>query len=177
MRKVGSDRHCSQVSRAIVASLLVTTLWTAGGAQPTLAGRGVKPSLSGAEAIYYQGTKEFMQSKQRGGGNYNWSDNGCSVPAAVRITTPATNFAKIYFLNQCKQHDFGYANFGRLDPTESRRKSVDDHFYSRMKARCLDKEITTNLSFGPGGLVIACRSAAEAFYRGVRTFGKRYFSQ
>lgn len=174
-RNINGYRRSSQFLKAIVASLLVGTLFLADGVQATLAAPPVKPTLKGAEAIFIQGTKEFMQAKQLKGGGYNWSDNGCSVPTTVKIVAVTSNFAAKYFKNQCIQHDFGYANFGRLDPTENRRKWVDDHFYSRMVARCGDKDIVMTMPLG--ALPSACLAHASAFYAAVRKYGKSHFSQ
>lgn len=127
------------------------------------------PTKSGAIAIFYQGTGDFMNRKAQGGGGYNWTDDGCSVPTFVKIAAPVTAYASWIFSSQCKQHDFGYRNFGgslRLDPTSSRRKSVDDHFYGRMNARCGAWEIVFS---GQGPL---CLANSLAFYTAVRVFGR-----
>jgi hypothetical protein len=103
------------------------------------------PTLSGAVDIFYQGTGSFMSRK-----------------AVVYV-------AKLFLADQCKQHDFGYRNFGgslRLDPTESRRRSVDDWFYGRMNARCGVWWIRYS------GNELVCRTNALLYYTAVRHFGR-----
>lgn len=127
------------------------------------------PTLSGAVDIFYQGTGSFMSRKAAGGGGYNWTDDGCSVPSFVAIAAPVVYVAKLYLADQCKQHDFGYRNFGgslRLDPTESRRRSVDDWFYGRMNARCGVWWIRYS------GNELVCRTNALLYYTAVRNFGR-----
>lgn len=126
-------------------------------------------TLARANDIYYRGTDSFMSIKRsppaadRG---FDWSDDGCSVPFSIP-TVPSV----VWFPDQCRQHDFGYRNYGsaappRLDPTESRRRSVDDHFYGRMNARCGAWWIRY------GGQEPVCLASSLAFYGAVRNFGR-----
>ncbi len=154
----------SRVSQ-LGSALLVTTALAVGIGTPALAA----PTKQGAIAIFYQGTDNFMSRKAQGGDGYVWSDDGCSVPLVVKIAVPVAAYASWQFQNQCKQHDFGYRNFGgslRLDPTESRRNWVDDWFHSRMQARC--GAWTIRLT----GQEPLCRANALIFYTAVRNFGR-----
>ncbi|MGB8860157.1 MAG: phospholipase A2 [Ilumatobacteraceae bacterium] len=155
----------SRFTRLGTALLVAASLAFGGGASTALAA----PTKQGAIDIFYQGTGSFMARKAQGGGGYVWTDDGCSVPLAVKIVAPVMAYASWQFKDQCKQHDFGYRNFGgslRLDPTESRRNSVDDHFHGRMQARCGAWEIRFS------GQEPLCRANALIFYTAVRNFGK-----
>jgi hypothetical protein len=98
-----------------------------------------------AEEIFYRGTNSFMDTKRgtkssldRG---FDWTDDGCSVPTAVKIAWPPAAIGSWVFEDQCKQHDFGWRNFGpksrlQLDTHLFRKWSIDLHFGDRMEARC-----------------------------------------
>jgi hypothetical protein len=150
------------IIRAVAIAVAASFLYASG---PVVAA----PTKQGAIDIFYQGTGSFMSRKAQGGEGYNWSDDGCSVPTVVKIVAVTTAFASQIFVDQCKQHDFGYRNFGgslRLDPTESRRRSVDDHFYGRMNARCGAWWIRYS------GGELACLGHSLVFYTAVRNFGR-----
>ncbi len=149
--------------RAVTAAILVVASLGVGAVV------FAAPTKSGAITIFYQGTGDFMNRKAQGGGGYVWTDDGCSVPLAVKIAAPVTAYAALQFKDQCKQHDFGYRNFGgslRLDATETRRKSVDDYFHGRMNARCGAWSIRYS------GQEPLCLVNSLAFYTAVRNFGK-----
>lgn len=124
---------------------------------------------AGAIDYFYRSNSSFMSVKSRGGGGYNWTDDGCSVPTFVKVASPIAAYASWQFSSQCKQHDFGYRNFGgslRLDPTSSRRASVDSHWLGLMNSHCGAWAIRYS---GQEGV---CRSNALVFYGAVRAFGK-----
>ena len=150
--------------KLLSASLIATSVLGVGSVSTVHAA-----DRRGAEKIFYQTTPSFMAAKAKKGNGYDWDDNGCSVPNAVVIVSATAFFAKMYFSNECKQHDFGYRNFGgnlRLDPTEARRKSVDDHFLAQMMTRCNSLVV---------GLKQGCQLHAKAFYEAVRKFGRLFF--
>jgi hypothetical protein len=95
---------------------------------------------------------------------FDWSDDGCSVPRSVRIVLPPTALGTAVFADQCRQHDFGWRNFGRglqLDPTPARKWWVDGIFHARMHERCGVWWIRY------AGLEPACRLTADAFHLAV----------
>lgn len=88
---------------------------------------------------------------------FDWDTDGCSPP------TPAP-WAEA-FHEACVIHDFGYRNYGgqglRLDPTEARRKIIDDRLYEEMLWICSDR---------PEAL-LNCPGAARTMYQAVRQYG------
>lgn len=103
----------------------------------------------------------------------DWSTDGCSVPEFYVVSYSVRKYAQKTFFNACARHDFGYRNYGsdnkhgpHLDPTEHRRKELDDRFAFEMHAICSHKQ-------GLSGTF--CRKNAAAMYHGVRVLGKSYF--
>ncbi|OAR25728.1 hypothetical protein A8W25_09240 [Streptomyces sp. ERV7] len=93
---------------------------------------------------------------------FDWDTDGCSPP------TPRS-WARA-FQDACVIHDFGYRNYGgqrlRLDPTEARRKSIDDRLLEEMLRICTDR---------PGTLP-NCPGTARTMYQVVRLYGGSAFN-
>lgn len=131
-------------------------------------------TIARADAIFYRSTVSFMEIKRSGprtDPDLDWSDDGCSVPWYVELAAPVLRYASAVFREQCQQHDFGYRNYGsapfpRLDPSEARRRSIDDHFYAQMRIRCGEWWIRYL-----GGQAL-CSMMAHAYYLAVRLFGR-----
>jgi hypothetical protein len=113
--------------------------------------------------------ERFMEVKGRAkrglDGKFNWSDDGCSPS-----WTPAWLYRNL-FEKQCKQHDFGYRNFGSgsaLGRNEDTRVWIDGRFKTEMRRRCAK---FTGLKAANG---VTCRSDANIVYDGVRgtTWGR-----
>jgi PKD repeat protein len=96
-----------------------------------------------AEMIGIMGTSldDFYAAKARGGGGYDWTDNGCSVPGGLRRFFVWADF----FLRACARHDWGYYNFGQssqagqttwFEATDTRRNYIDDNFIKDMTILC-----------------------------------------
>lgn len=82
-----------------------------------------------------------------------------------RLLTPTPAPWAEAFHEACVIHDFGYRNYGgqglRLDPTEARRKIIDDRLYEEMLWICSDR---------PEAL-LNCPGAARTMYQAVRQYG------
>ncbi|WP_022927751.1 phospholipase A2 [Patulibacter americanus] len=120
-------------------------------------------------------------------GKIIWDKNGCSVPKAILEIEvgaggwlrgkPVSYYAGL-FQKSCDRHDFGYRNYGsnsdglKLDPTESRRASIDTRFGSNMDHQCeeiFDREYVEALQRG------LCFKAADAFQTAVQQQGQDHF--
>ena len=91
---------------------------------------------------------------------FNWSSDDCSVPKAVKFVVPETGIGSLVFSNQCKQHDFGWRNYGnglRLSRTASTKLSIDSHFGGLMRDRCGAWWIRASGQQAP------CKTTAAAF--------------
>jgi len=150
---------------AVLAPVIVVALVAAPGPHAVA---DTVPSAADAALVYFRNNREFLARKRLGGDGFDWSDNGCSVPWALRLSVPTLSFAARTFAAECSQHDFAYRNFGgvlRLDPSAARRLQVDRHFYRLLRARCTAADIVRRHA------VLLCRFYARAFYRAVRIFG------
>ncbi|WP_188274867.1 phospholipase A2 [Streptomyces sp. CBMA152] len=106
--------------------------------------------------------REFPAYAQQHEQPFDWDTDGCSPP------TPRL-WAQV-FHDACVIHDFGYRNYGgqrlRLDPTEARRKSIDDRLLEEMLRICHDR---------PDALA-NCADTARTMYQVVRQFGGLAFN-
>jgi hypothetical protein len=156
--------------RTIVAT--ATMALAVAAAQPPAQGAATpttRPTRAGAEAIFYVPTERFLALKRRHVGPYNWTDDGCSVPAFLNVSVPVLRYASSTFVAQCAQHDFAYRNFGgalHLDRSETRRRSVDRYFYAQMRSRCHQRDVVRPHR------VTRCLAYARLFYLAVRAFGR-----
>jgi hypothetical protein len=102
---------------------------------------------------------------------FNWTDDGCSpwfIPKAIY---------RNMFDGPCKQHDFGYRNFGnglQLGRNDETRSWIDARFLDEMRRLC-------NANFSSGWQALnrqACLKIAEVVWAGVRShFGRSAFYQ
>lgn len=126
------------------------------------------------------------------GGNYNryklaypgafdWSNNGCSVPAYIWVPSPvAMIYTKKVFVNACNRHDFGYRNFGnnpngkvrlKLGPNAATKAAIDSQFLANMRQQC-------HISYSGklrAPVRAQCLSVAQAFYVAVKYRGNKAF--
>lgn len=68
--------------------------------------------------------------------SFDWTDDGCSGREQIGFVS---NIYRDLFNQPCRQHDFGYRNFGRgltLEHTELRRAWIDSRFLGEMKRLC-----------------------------------------
>ncbi|MEV6548584.1 phospholipase A2 [Streptomyces sp. NPDC051597] len=153
---------------ALCGSLL---LGAVPNAAPAAAATDTPPgaALQGRPATYPEKVREradFLQSRnyrefptyaRHHERPFDWRTDGCSPP------TPRL-WAQV-FHDACVIHDFGYRNYGgqglRLDPTEGRRRHVDDRFYEEMLRICVDH---------PDALA-NCTGTARLMYQVVRQYG------
>jgi hypothetical protein len=112
-----------------------------------------------------------------------WEKDGCSIPKAAyaALGPVAGRLLKVYdddFRKSCDRHDFGYRNYGSvdgglaLDPTEKRRKAIDDRFHKNMDLQCdriFDRKIVEYVQRK------ACHKASDVFYEAVRGYGEDDF--
>lgn len=76
--------------------------------------------------------------KPRPYNSFDWTDDGCSGREQIG---PVSNIYRDLFNLPCRQHDFGYRNFGKgltLERTEARRAWIDARFLTEMKRLCND---------------------------------------
>lgn len=116
-----------------------------------------------------------------------WDNNGCSVPKDILELEvgvggwlrgkPVAYYADL-FEKSCDRHDFGYRNYGtdagglKLDPTESRRASIDSRFGSNMDHQCKEVFDRKYVEAVQRGL---CYKAADAFQTAVSKKGQSKF--
>jgi len=100
---------------------------------------------------------------------FNWTDDGCS-PSWV----PEELYRNL-FDGPCKQHDFGYRNFGnglQLGRNDETRAWIDERFLTEMRRLCSD-------NFSRPWQILnkkACLEMANVVYGGVRSpFGRAAF--
>jgi Prokaryotic phospholipase A2 len=90
---------------------------------------------------------------------FNWTSDGCSLPAPVADNE--------LFREACDLHDFGYRNYGHglaLSPNEDTRNWIDDRFRDEMNRIC-DNTYS-------GWRNTSCRWDAGIYYGGVRHRGR-----
>ncbi len=89
-----------------------------------------------ADRIMRMTLGDFVRHKQGEPGPYDWSDDGCSGPAVVRV------IYRDLFDEPCQQHDFGYRNYGhgdlQLSMDEDTRDWIDSRFLQEMRRLCHD---------------------------------------
>lgn len=67
---------------------------------------------------------------------FDWTDDGCS---GRDVFGPVSNVWRNLFNKPCRQHDFGYRNFGKgltLERTEAKRAAIDARFRVEMNKLC-----------------------------------------
>ena len=115
--------------------------------------------------LFHTPMNAFLAAKAaRNPATLDWNDNGCSI-----VPDDPIGFD---FLHSCQRHDFGYRNYkiqGRC--SEDERGKIDENFKKDMLNEC-DEEY--------GGILesldrIACRGAANVYFRGVRAVGEKFF--
>ncbi len=167
------------VACVMVIAALITTAGSASAAAPLSRAKLAKA----ASAVEYEKVGGSLYGKYKKAAGYskqlNWTNDGCSIPTkalvAAAVVSPATFLAMLkyerVFQHSCDRHDFGYRNYGKntktsgphlkLDPTQSRKNSIDSKFYSNMKLQC-DRD------YGfPYISRTACKVAARGFYLAV----------
>jgi hypothetical protein len=96
--------------------------------------------------------------------SFDWTDDGCSGREQIGAIS---NVYRNLFNQPCRQHDFGYRNFGKgltLEHTEARRAWIDSRFRTEMKSVC-------NNSFAKwwqAANKYACLTEADAVYHVIR---------
>ncbi|MCC3776808.1 phospholipase A2 [Streptomyces sp. UNOB3_S3] len=148
---------------ALCGSFLIGTLPGAASAAATGATRAghADQVRERADFLMARTYREFPAYARQHEKPFDWTTDGCTHP------TPRS-WAKV-FHDACVIHDFGYRNYGggglRLDPTEARRKSVDDRFLEEMLRICRDRpDALTN-----------CPGAARTMHQAVRQYGGAAF--
>lgn len=154
---------------ALSGALLGTTVTTAAASpgQPTdvqIGAQAVQAAapLQRADFLMNQTYRQFPAYAQRREAPFDWTADGCTA-------TPWP-WSKV-FRAACVIHDFGYRNYGNhgttrlhLDPTENRRKWIDERLLQEMQRICND-----------GRLGLPCKSAATTIYGAVRAYGRSLF--
>lgn len=138
-----------------------------------------------AESVVYGGVGAgHLEAVRAQYTQFNPTTDGCSVPWQILkfpgLNWSLNNFSEVV-LEACVIHDFGYRNFGqnglRLDPTEDRRKTIDQAFLNNAHTLC-------NNAF-PGGTWnllakrnrSACNTNAYFYYESIRLRGAGSFQE
>lgn len=159
-----------RVLRSLTATLLAVVLLAA--VTPSASATGNVWSHSQrwnrAHQIHFGSTPQFMQywnSDHSTGIDTTliWSSDGCGgmPPILNAAFNPWMPFA-----DQCRQHDFGYRNFGNLYAPAWYKSNIDSHFYWRMVDRCGVWWIRYS------GNESQCNAGAMTFYGAVYHVGK-----
>lgn len=118
-------------------------------------------------------------------GKFNYSNDGCSVPAYVSfagLTGAAVTYYKGVFKNACIIHDFGYRNFGSGTQAGYKQYSLNKDYLtanqrgwglSGAKAN-IDRRFLSQMQMICSSRIdeIVCDRAASVFYTAVKNFGK-----
>lgn len=144
------------------------------------------PAQAGPSRTTLQNAASRVEYENQGGPAYgyyhkkypkqlNWTNDGCSVPAAMLsyrgLGAVLRNYSNV-FRHSCDRHDFGYRNYGsntstpgrhpKFDPDRYRKDTIDKRFLTNMGIQCRK---TYNAGFGRN----ACYVAATVFYKAVNT--------
>jgi Prokaryotic phospholipase A2 len=107
----------------------------------------------------------FMAAKSLTRPPFDWSDDACSGPT--------WDNALPFSSDPCRQHDFGYRNFGRgltLGSDEAHRRWIDDRLKTELQRSCNERYTGWSGWLGP-----ACRQVANTFHIAVRNWGRTAF--
>jgi len=107
----------------------------------------------------------FMAAKALAAVPFDWRDDGCSGPT--------WDAALLFSPDPCRQHDFGYRNFGGglgLGRDEAHRRWIDDRLKSELQRSCNERYSGWSAWIGP-----PCRQAANSFHIAVRNWGRSAF--
>lgn len=170
----------------VVAATMLALVPAAGLAMPAQAtSRATLKDAAEKVAFEAVGGSNYAKYKKAYPKELNWTNDGCSVPDAIVVASPALGavlktYGKV-FESSCDRHDFGYRNFGsatstpgthpKFSPTRATKNKIDSRFYANMKIQCDDKF---------GGILKtplreACKVAAATFYDAVSHFADSAF--
>ncbi|MFC4517294.1 phospholipase A2 [Streptomyces ehimensis] len=126
--------------------------------------RATQSLLERADFLMASTYREFPAYARQREAPFDWDTDGCSRPTPQAWAT--------VFRDACVMHDFGYHNYGnrgttrlRLDPTETRRKAIDDRFLQEMQRICDDRPQT----------LANCQGAARTMHQAVRQYAGSAF--
>lgn len=167
----------------IVAVLLLGLIPAAGLVTPASAASRAALTDAATRVAFEPVTGgEFSKYRKIYPTELNWSNDGCSVPKAIILVSPALalviNHYGSVFRDSCVRHDFGYRNFGsntagqgphpKLGANAATKARIDSTFYSNMKIQCAAK-------YHNWATKKACNSAASVFYTAVSKGGNSSF--
>jgi hypothetical protein len=118
-----------------------------------------------ATSIVNSNFHTFMAIKASTPSPFDWSDDGCSGPT--------WDAGLPFSADPCRQHDFGYRNFGRglqLGRDEAHRSWIDDRLKAELQRSCDERYIGFIGWLGP-----LCRQSANSFHIAVRNWGRGAF--
>ena len=174
----------SLLCTVVTAVAVLLAVPTSADAAATTASAPTRAQLAAAvQAVEYEnvGGPNFGYYFHKYPTQIDWQTDGCSVPSSILHAPGLGNVLKYYsgvFNHSCVRHDFGYRNYGsgvknglRLDPTEARKKTIDNRFHSNLDIQCKS-------AYSGVTKVVqreACYAAAKIFYDAVATFGGQAF--
>lgn len=172
-----------KISAVLVACVVTAAAMLGSAGSAAAAGVSRAALAKAASAVEYEdvGGSNYGHYKKTSGyaTQLNWTNDGCSIPTAALVAagilSPVTLAAmlkyKAVFEHSCDRHDFGYRNYGKntktpgphlkLNPTETRKHSIDVQFRDNMDLQCTQKYGFPYISR------TACIGAAEGFYLAV----------
>lgn len=160
MRLRSAGRWSVPVAGAAAATVVLAGTALAGPPAPS------NSTVARANEIMSLGYEEFTRTPQEP--PFVWSTDGCSSPV------PADPY-RIVFDKPCRQHDFGYRNYGAdygvaLSVTRETKDWIDSRFLEEMRRHCED-----SYSDGTSSAFRRCQGAASAYYYAVQRGGDEAF--
>ena len=172
-----------KISAVLIACVVAAAAMLGAAGSASAAGKSRAALAKAASAVEYEKVGGSLYGHYKHATGYstqlNWTNDGCSIPTkalvVAGILSPVTLAAmlkyKAVFQASCDRHDFGYRNYGKntstkgphlkLDPTQSRKNSIDVKFKSNMNLQC-------DRAYGaPYISRTACKVAAQGFYLAV----------
>jgi len=143
---------------AVIASVLAAVIAAAG---PPAAYNSTVARANQIMSMTYQ---QFAGAAREA--PFEWSSDGCSSPI------PLDGY-RIVFAPACRQHDFGYRNYGarwsqKLSPNQETKRWIDARFAQEMGRICNDDYV--------GPMVADCLAIAGLYFNAVaRRGGAAYF--
>lgn len=166
MQVVRGGRPCDPVRRFLWRPFVALGLVIAAViALPALRAAADPSTASRAVNLVDLPFHSFMGAKAIGASPFDWSDDGCSGPT--------WDAGLLFSSDPCRQHDFGYRNFGKglgLGADEAHRRWIDDRLKNELQRSCNERYTGWSAWVGP-----ACRQAANTFHIAVRNWGRSAF--
>jgi len=161
----------SGLTRILAMSAALLTL---GGSLSASASAAPSPNRARADGFMNMTYTGFAAAAANRPTPFNWGTDGCSIPPQVPLSPAVKYSLENLFRGPCKQHDFGYRNYGRglkLGRDEGTRDWIDGRLLTEMRRVCA----RSFPSWWQAANKAACRGEANAFYVAVRNGARDVF--